>query len=311
MRMEKQKVKTLVTGALPLSQDEIKVLEMLGLDIVLHPDERSAVKDPGGYEIVLCNALFQHQPVEEFTGLKLIQLTSAGLDRVPLDFIRAKGIRLFSAGGVYSAPLADSVLCGVLQLYRQSRFFFRNQLGRHWEKHRGLLELTDKQVGVIGAGSVGRELAKRFSAFDARVTGVDLYPMDAPCFMAVHGLDRLDETLAQSDIVALTLPLSEETRHLMDAQRLEKIKPGAILANVSRGAVVEEAALVRSLQSGRLAGAVLDVFEEEPLPAESLLWGMDNVIVTPHNSFVSDLTHQRLLELVIRNCSEYISRVDQ
>ncbi len=310
MLMAKRNVRALVTGALSLSQDEARALETLGLEVFVHPDERTAVADPGSYGIVICNALFQYQPVEEFTGLKLVHLTSAGLDRAPVDYFRSHGIRLFSAQGVYNAPMAEFALCGVLQLYKQSRFFYRNQLELRWEKHRGLMELTDKRVCVLGAGSVGRELAKRFSAFEAHVVGVDLFPIDSPAFEAVRGLDGLDEALETSDVVALTLPLSEETRHFMNAERLGRMKPGAVLVNISRGAVVDEAALVRSLRSGRLAGAVLDVFEEEPLPAQSFLWGMDNVILSPPNAFVSDRTHGRMMELIVRNVKGYLSGAD-
>ena len=301
-------MKILTTGALTLTDDERARLESLKLEITYHADEQLPVPDAGRYEIVICNALFQYQPIVCFTNLKLVQLTSAGYDRMPLDYIQSHGICLFNAGGVYSAPMAEFALCGVLQLYKQSHYFAQNQQRHLWEKHRGLLELTDKRVCIVGAGSVGIEVAKRFSAFGTHVTGIDLYPKDTVYFDTVLSLDSLDDVLRTSDIVVLTLPLSETTRHLFDEARLSRIKPGAILVNIARGAIVEETALIDSLRSGRLSGAVLDVFEQEPLPADSPLWEMDNVILTPHNSFVSDMTHQRLMDLIIRNISDYVSR---
>ena len=307
-KMKNQQAKILVTGALQADSDGIQALERLGLQMHFHQNENEDVADPSHYEIIICNALFQYQPVEHFTNLKLVQLTSAGYDRVPLDYIQSHGIHLFNAQGVYSAPMAEFVLCGVLQLYKQSRFFEKNQRSHHWEKHRGLLELTNKKVCIVGAGSVGVELAKRFSAFGADVTGIDLYPKETQYFDAVLGLARLDELLRTSDIIVLTLPLSDATRHLFNEARLSRIKPGAILVNIARGAVVEEAALIESLRSDKLSGAVLDVFEQEPLPMDSPLWDMDNVIISPHNSFVSDITHLRLMDLIVQNIGDYVSR---
>ena len=302
--------KTLITGALPLGIGEFRELEKLGLQVVYHQDEQTAVANPDEYEIIICNALFQYQPIEHFTNLKLVQLTSAGYDRVPLDDIEFRGIRLFNAGGVYSAPMAEFALCGVLQLYKQSRFFEQNQQRHLWEKHRGLLELTDKLVCIVGAGSVGIEVAKRFAAFGAHVTGIDLYPKDTAYFNAVLNLDSLDEVLKTSDIVVLTLPLSDATRHLFDGARLSRIKPGAILVNSARGAIVEETALIDSLRSGRLSGAVLDVFEQEPLPADSPLWEMDNVILTPHNSFVGENNARRLFNVTLQNLQAHVKERD-
>ncbi len=298
-------MKALITCAFPLAEDELAQLNSLGLQITWHADELRPVSRPELYEAVICNALFMHQPIERFTGLRLIQLTSAGYDRMPLDYIRSNNIRLFNAGGVYSAPMAEFALCGVLQLYKQARFFAKNQQAHLWEKHRGLLELTDKRVCVVGAGSVGVEVAKRFAAFGTCVTGIDLYPKDTRYFETVLGLDRLDDALGMSDIIVLTLPLSDETRHMFNEARLGRIKPGATLVNIARGAIVDETALIGSLQSGRLAGAILDVFEEEPLPADSPLWDMENVIITPHNSFVSNNTKARLLSLVLQNFADY------
>lgn len=300
-------MKTLITGALRLSDDERLQLISIGLEIILHPDERLPVDEPELVEVVICNALFLHQPIERFTKLKLIQLTSAGLDRVPIDYIRAHGIHLFSSRGVYSVPMAEFAIGGVLQLYKQSHFFWKNKQEHLWQKHRGLLELTDKRVCIVGTGSVGSEVAKRFAAFDAIVIGVNRNQKETEYFHDVVGMDELDELLMISDIIILTIPLSDTTRHLFDRSRLEKMKTGAILVNISRGAIVEQTALIDSLQSGNLSGAVLDAFEEEPLPEDSSLWDIDNLIITPHNSFVSEQIHQRIMDLVKGNINDYVA----
>ena len=195
--------------------------------------------------------------------------------------------------------MAEFALAGVLRLYKQGDFFRRNQQSGVWEKNRDLRELFGRTVTILGCGSVGTECARRFAAFGCRVLGVDLFPRtDAP-YQQIRPLKELDRLLPETDILVLTLPLTPETRRLMDRARLARLKPGAILVNISRGGVTEEAALAAVLAEGRLSGAVLDVFETEPLPAESPLWAMENVVLTPHNSFVGEGNAARLDRLIL------------
>lgn len=290
----------LVTGAWKCTQEQLDEIRALGHKIIFMQNESDALPvEPEWVEGMVCNGLFLHHDINLFSNLQFIQLTSAGFDRVPMDYIREKGIAIRNARGVYSAPMAEYALGGVLQLYKQFSFFRDNQKQHRWEKHRGLLELTGKQVCIVGCGSVGSECAKRFQAFGCSVAGIATGSRTQPYFDAVKPLDALDEVLAEADIVVLTLPLTEKTRHLFDAARFGRMKPGAVLVNIARGAVVDTEALVQALRAGRLGGAVLDVFEEEPLGEDSPLWDMEHVIITPHNSFVGDNVQQRLTDLII------------
>ena len=132
------------------------------------------------------------------------------------------------------------------------------------------------------------------------MTGVDLFPYDSPAYERMESLDKLNAVLTESDIVVITLPLTEKTKHLMNAERFGFMKSGSILVNISRGVIVDTEALVVALKD-RLSGAVLDVFEEEPLDEHSVLWNMENVIVTPHNSFVGEENQKRLIDVIINN----------
>ncbi|MBQ1679226.1 MAG: D-2-hydroxyacid dehydrogenase [Oscillospiraceae bacterium] len=295
-------MKLLLTGAWADARAHFKTLESKGHELAFLQQERDPLPcDPAWVEGVVCNALFLHHSLDDFPRLRFIQLTSAGLDRVPLDRIRARGIHLCSARGVYSVPMAEFALAGVLGLCKQSRAFTDAQRERRWEKRRDLAELNGKTVTVLGCGSVGTECARRFAAFGCRVRGVDLYPAPNDAYEAVLPLGRLEELLSGTEVLVLTLPLTPETRHLIDAARLSLLPAGAILVNISRGAVVDEAALTDALTNGRLGGAVLDVFETEPLPADSPLWAMENVILTPHNSFVGGGNGARLAKLILEN----------
>ena len=286
----------LVTGAFQLNNDELAALKAAGHKVFTHPDERAPVEQPERYEVVVCNGLFLYNPIERFTSLRLIQLTSAGLDRVPLDYICTHGIELHNAAGVYSVPMAEFAVCGILQLYKQSHFFTTNQAQHRWAKHRGLLELSGKRVCILGCGDVGREIAKRLKAFDCRITGVNRTVRALPDFDEILPLDKLSDTAAVCDILICCIALTPETRGIVSKEILDHLSADAIFVNAARGTLVDEAALTAWLRSG--GHAVLDVFEEEPLPETCPLWDMENVILTPHNSFVGDGNRARLWETI-------------
>ena len=289
----------LVTGAFQLNSGEREQLESAGHKVFIHGDERTLVDCPERYEAVVCNSLFLYNPIERFTSLRVIQLTSAGLDRVPLDDIRARGISLHNAADVYSVPMAEFAVCGILQLYKQSRFFAANQAQHKWEKHRGLLELSGKHVCILGCGDVGREIAKRLKAFGCRITGVNRTVREIPYFEKILPLDKLPDAASACDILICCIALTPETRGIVSKEVFDHLPVGAIFVNIARGALADEAAMTAWLQSG--GHAVLDVFEEEPLPESSPLWDMENVILTPHNSFVGDRNWARLWETIKEN----------
>ncbi len=297
-------MKTLITGAFSLTPALRQELEALGLEITFHADERATVENPEQYEAAICNGLFLYNDITRFEKLRFIQLTSAGLDRIPVDYCREKGIRVENARGVYSVPMAEFALWGVLQLYKQGKFFTENQRAHRWEKHRGLQELAGKTVCILGCGSVGAECAKRFEAFGCRVLGVASSAREQEHFETVYAMDSLSEVLPQADILVLTLPLTEQTKNLFGREAFAAMKPGSVLVNLARGAIVDTAALTEALET-KLGGAVLDVFEEEPLGEESPLWDLENVVLTPHNSFVGGGNRQRLINRIVTNFTNW------
>ena len=295
-------MKILVTGALNFAKEQLKAIENLGNQIIFMQNESDSLPcNAEELDGVICNGLFLYHDIKKFTNLKFIQLTSAGFDRVPMDDINRRGIKIFNARGVYSIPMAEFALTGVLSLYKGFKFFCENQAQKSWVKNRNLIELYGQIVCVVGAGSVGTECAKRFKAMGCKVIGVDLYPRECEAFEIVYSLDKLDDVLAEADVVVLTLPLTKQTRGFFDKRKFELMKDGSVLVNISRGAVVDEASLINALSNGKLYGACLDVFENEPLSSDSPLWNYKNVIVTPHNSFVGNNNNARLFELILEN----------
>lgn len=294
----------LVTGAWKCTEEDLNTIAAMGHQVVFMQQEREALPvEPAWVEGMICNGLFLHHDMGLFPNLRFIQLTSAGFDRVPMDEVNRRGIRICNARGVYGIPMAEFAVSGVLQLYKQSRYFTENQKSHGWNKHRDLAELWGKQVAIVGCGNIGQECAKRFAAFDCRVVGVDIFEGELPNISKIYHISRLPEVLPNSDVVVLTLPLTEQTKHLFGADTFAAMKQGAVIVNIARGGVVDTQALIHALQT-RLGGAVLDVFEEEPLNPENPLWDMDNAIVTPHNSFVGEGNSQRLADVILSNLKD-------
>lgn len=290
-------MKTLVTGALQATSEELKRLEELGLEITFHQNERDEVKNPEQFEVAICNGLFLYNDIEKFTSLKYIQLTSAGTDRVQTDYVREHGIVLKNAAGVYAAPMAEWTLMRLLELYKNADKLFAN---RGWNKDRTWRELGGKTACIVGFGAYGVEVAKRLKAFDVHVCVVNRSIKESPFADEFYTMDKLNEVLAKSDIVIMAIALTDETKHLMNAERFVAMKDGAVFINATRGGLVDEAALVEALEN-KLAGAALDVFEAEPLSDDSRLWQTQNLLLSPHNSFVGDNNHARLMSVVMRN----------
>ncbi len=289
----------LVTGAFKCTDSDLLALNNMGNNVIFHQMECDAL--PCSYdwvEGVICNGLFLHHPIQKFTNLKYIQLTSAGFDRVDMDYINRNGIKIYNARGVYSIPMSEFALCGVLELYKQSKFFAENQKLHKWDKHRGLLELYGKTVCIVGSGNVGTECAKRFKVFDTTVYAVDICNPQNDVYDKYFPLENIIEAISKADIIVLTLPLTDNTKYMFDKKMFSHFKSNAIIVNIARGAIVNQDDLINALQNGQLCGAVLDVFENEPLQPDSPLWDMPNVIITPHNSFVGEGNLKRLKKVI-------------
>ena len=239
-------------------------------------------------------------------GVKLWQVLGTGLDHTDVDYILARGIPLANTPGQFSAiALAEHALLFILCMAKRLREAEANA-------RKGLMyhpvsdELADKVLGVVGLGASGRELAVRARALGLRVQAVDVAPVPSEQLSELgvehfDGIDGLDALLARADYVSLHVPLTAATRHLIDERRLALMKPTAALVNVARGAIVDEDALARALREHTIAGAGIDVFSEEPLPTDSPLLVLDNVVATPHTAGVTRGTSLRRSRACVEN----------
>ncbi len=295
-------MKLLITGAFSVNDEQLVQIQKLGYEVTFVQNEREPLNiDCSQFEAVICNGLFLYNDIQKFTALRFIQVTSAGLDRLPMEYIQEHHITVKNAKGVYSIPMAEWCIGQLLAVFKCTHFFYENQKNKQWKKNRALRELNGNTACVVGFGSVGSETAKRLSAFGVKILAVDCTLPQYNSYDEYFNIHELDSALAQSDIVILTLPLNKETYHLFNNDKLSKMKNGSILVNMSRGKIVDEQALLSALHNRTLSLAILDVFEQEPLEKSNPLWNTENIIITPHNSFVSEKNQERLFQVISEN----------
>jgi phosphoglycerate dehydrogenase-like enzyme len=254
-------------------------------------------------------------------GLRWLQVRSAGVDHLAGDPPWAKGILVTNARGVFSIPMGEYVTGAILRINQPTATWAADQAIRRWpEEHQLVASLARGRTAVlVGYGSIGREVARQLAALGLRIVAVKPRPelRDDPSFRVpgtgdpdgsiperIVGVEALETEAAEADYLVLTLPLTATTRGLIDRAVLAALPRRAWLINVSRGPLVDEPALIDALRSGRLAGAIVDVVDEEPLPASSPLWDVPNLTITPH---VSGATLQFLDDLVVENVRRYLA----
>ncbi|MGH2368627.1 MAG: D-2-hydroxyacid dehydrogenase [Chloroflexota bacterium] len=258
-------------------------------------------------DVLVISGLWRNELLERAPRLRWIQSIGAGYDQFPLDELRRRGIRLSSARGVNRNAVSEHAMAMILALARRLPEARDNQRRHVW---RGMIsdiprredELGGKTLGIVGIGHIGSRTAALARAFGMRVLATKRNPAtyegtDAEVWPA----DRLDDLVRQSDFVVLHCPLTEETRGIISRERLALMKRSSYLINVARGACVDEPALIDALRSGVIAGAALDHFYDEPLLADSPLWDLDNVLITPHTAGETQQYESNVIDILLEN----------
>ncbi|MGC8813109.1 D-2-hydroxyacid dehydrogenase [Dictyoglomus sp.] len=250
-------------------------------------------------------------------NLKWIQSSSAGIDNLLFEELLNSDIIITTASGVHPKPIAEHVFALLLSWTRRINIALRGKFERKWNRDeiKWCEELTGKTMGIIGYGKIGQEIGRIAKSFGMKVIGVkrDINQKDDMVFLPdeLFSYKDLHEVLRRSDIIVLVLPLTSETKDLIGEEEFKVMKKDAIFINVGRGKTVKEDALVKALENGQIQCALLDVFYEEPLPEESPLWNLENVIITPHIAGMTPYYDGRLVEIFIHNLKNYpkISRM--
>lgn len=241
--------------------------------------------------------------------LRWVHAPSAGVERhVSIPELVESDVILTNTRGSHAPTIAEHTFAMLLALTRRILELGEYQKEHAWKRPtnpRGIMGLT---MTVVGFGQIGRAIGKRALGFEMNVIGVDARPSAPPPGVdEVWGLDRLDEALRQADVVAIATPITPETRGMIDARRIGLLKPDAYLLVVSRGGIVDEAALIAALKEGRLAGAGLDVMATEPLPPDDPLWDAPNIILTPHSSGASEQTTGAVASITTANLHNFVT----
>lgn len=243
--------------------------------------------------------------------LKWIQSPSTGVNYyLAVPELRDGDVILTGARGTHAACVAESAMGMILAFTRGIRQSIQLQPRRQWamrEIRARLIELTDLTMGIVAFGSIGRALAKRAKAFDMRIVVVDKFPGAKPDFVdEMWGLDRLNDLMAESDIVVVAAPWTPEAQGMIGAGQIALMKPSAMLVGISRGGIIDQKALAQALREKKIACAALDVFEPEPLPADSELWDLENLLITSHIAGGTQYEGKYLLEIFTENLGKYL-----
>lgn len=244
--------------------------------------------------------------------LKWLQAMSAGVEWLAqIPDVADSELIVTNTRGAHAQTIAEHTFALILSLTRRIKAHLRDQIARDWDpkRYKGQMEgLAGKTMGIVGLGQIGSAIVRRAHGFEMEVYAVDAVPFPhEPHLRQRWGLDGTDELCRLADFLVISAPLTPESRGLIDARRIGLMKPSAYVIAVSRGNIVDEQALIAALQEGRLAGAGLDVTAVEPPPADSPLWDMENVVITPHDSPVSDRTFSWVWRIFAENLSNYVN----
>jgi (S)-sulfolactate dehydrogenase len=282
-------------------------------NLVDRPDELSARVAAADALVVRNRTQVDAALLAGAPALKVVGRLGVGLDNIDVDACKARGIEVIPATGANALAVAEYVIGAAMLLLRGAYSSSAAVASGDWPRAAlsGGRELSGKTLGIVGFGGIGRLVARAGRALGMRVIGSDPQVPASSAAWREEGVQRreLDALLAEADVVTLHVPLVDATRHLIDADRLARMKPGAILINTARGGVVDEAAVAAALKSGRLGGAALDVFEQEPLAAGSPLAGCPNLLLTPHIAGVTAESNVRVSTLIAEKVAAALARL--
>jgi D-2-hydroxyacid dehydrogenase (NADP+) len=247
------------------------------------------------------------QNLDKYPNVKWIHLLTAGYNTVDLDYIKSRSILMTNAKDVFSIQIAEDVFSKILYFNRNLETYVENKKSGLWKHERVLYEIAHSTVGIIGTGSIGTEIAKRMKSFDTTILGYrrkkELNPYFDHIYYDQQGLDTIYK---ESDYIIIAIPLSQETYQLIDERAFSLMKKSALIINIARGEVIDQDAMIHALSNHQIRGAGLDVTVPEPLPKESPLWSMRQVLITPHNASASPYVNQRLMHSVVSSIDHYI-----
>ncbi|MBA2176561.1 D-2-hydroxyacid dehydrogenase [Halobacillus locisalis] len=239
--------------------------------------------------------------------LKWIMVLSAGMDRMPFEEIRERGILVTNVRGIHAKPMAEYAISMLLQVSRQAKVLLEQEKNHDWNRKPRMTEIGERTMVVLGTGAIAQEVARLAKAFHMETIGVSKTGTDKPHFDETYKTEQLMDVVSRGDFIVSVLPSTKETVHLLNDDHFERMKDHAVFLNMGRGDLVSTDVLLRSVRKGKVAHAVLDVFEEEPLPADHPLWEEERVTITPHLSGISPHYVPRAFDVFEDNLHAYVT----
>lgn len=276
------------------------------------PDVWRAVENKEAVNFLVVRQGIVNKILQDYPNVKWLQLLNAGFEKVDLELLKSRGIAFTNARSVYCATIAEDVIAKILILARRYAVHFQDQQNHFWpddfQLPNGNLDLCGRVLGILGAGAIGREIAIRAKAFGLEVRGYDPYLSKQEGFARIYGKDGgLERLLSESDFVITSLPVTPQTRDIINKETLAMMKPTAYLINVARGEIIREEDLIDALNHDVIAGAFLDVTKTEPLPADDPLWRAKNILITPHRAAYGDQMQRKMCALIARNVKHWLA----
>lgn len=270
----------------PLSETNLKIIEdATGIRPEYVSKENISVETLGGADVIITRDRdFKSEVLEMCHSLKFLFVVSAGVEKLPFELLKEKNVLVANSGDLSAEAMAEHTIGVMLMFSAKLLLSLNNQRKKFWQKYVMNDTLREKNLLVVGAGKIGRCIASKAKAFNMNVIGVKKEPSELDNFDKVVSTDRLGEYMTLADYVVCTLPLTSETERIFDYDMFCKMNSNGVFINISRGKLVDEKGIIKALDEKAIRGAALDVFEIEPLPEESPLWDMENVIVTTHSS---------------------------
>ena len=286
-------------------EEKFNLIRDMGYEIVyLREDTEFNEDELKDIEILVCYNPFKNLDISKLDNLKLIQLSSTGIDQIPRKKLN-KAIVVSNNKGGYSIPIGEWIVMSILNLMKNTYKLYRQQQDKKWKMNKGCLEIYGKKVGFLGTGTLAQEGAKRLQGFGVEIIGFNTNGRIVDNMDLCYPLKNVHEAIGKCDVVICTLPYTQETHELINNNFISKMKDGVFFVNVSRGMLVNEVDLIKNLKNGKIKGAALDVFYNEPLPEDNELWSLQNVIISPHNSWLSEMRNERRFEGIIENLRRY------
>lgn len=281
----------------------------LGYEVIVKPESGVTVEeDIADIEVLNCYMPFETLDITKLNKLKWIQLSSIGIDQV--SKIDLGNIVITNNRGGYGKPIGEWIVLKILEIYKNSKCFYEQQINREWNLNTDIQEITDKKVLFLGTGTIAFEAAKRLKPFECIIHGVNTNGREVQGFEECYPIKEIKSIIGGYDVVVVCLPHTKSTDQLFDRELISLMKDNSILINIARGAIIHEESLIEALENNKFLGVALDVFETEPLNRDSRLFEFERLYYSPHNSWISQMGNKRRFDLIYNNMKAFIEGKD-